>query len=89
MLKVVAIALPEKMIQEVDEMLFEKNFVSRSDFFRHLVRMWFHNSEHVDSKNIADEESKEFAAADEEVDLEFGIPPKVMEEIKEKAKLLN
>lgn len=39
-LKTISVVLPEKMIQEIDEMLLEKNFASRSDFFRHLVRMW-------------------------------------------------
>jgi Arc/MetJ-type ribon-helix-helix transcriptional regulator len=74
------------MIQEIDEMLFENSFASRSDFFRHLVRMWFLDLGQVDSKDAPVEESKEEFA---DVDLEFGIPWEVIKELEEKAKLIN
>lgn len=86
MLKTISIVLSEKMIQEINEALFDTDFSSRSEFFRHLVRMWFHNLEHADLKNVSRKEPKNKAT---EVELEFGIPLGVIEEIKEKAKLLN
>lgn len=79
--KTISLTLPEKMIQQIDEMLLKRDFTSRSDFFRHLVRMWFMNEK--------DEPHEEVEEEPEEIDLEFGIPPEVIEEIKEKAKLIN
>jgi Arc/MetJ-type ribon-helix-helix transcriptional regulator len=85
MLKPIAITLPEKMIEQIDDMLLEKDFASRSDFFRHLIRMWFMNCKSKSCENSGQEEADEA----EDVDYEFGIPPAEIEKIKLKAKLLN
>ncbi|MBN2307070.1 hypothetical protein JXD20_03735 [Candidatus Peregrinibacteria bacterium] len=69
------------MIRKIDEMLLEKGFASRSDFFRHLVRMWF-------TDTINNPPAKNENPPPEEIDLEYGIPLEVIEKIKEKAKLL-
>lgn len=87
MLKAISITLPEKMIQEIDEMLFDKNFASRSDFFRHLVRMWKH--EMISGKSNSDPPAPKGSEEDDvfaNVDCEYGIPPHIIEAIKEKAK---
>ncbi len=86
MLKVISVTLPKQMIREINEMLFDTSFSSRSEFFRHLVRMWFHNLEQAESRNNSHEKSKNNP---KEMDLEYGIPLDVIEEIKAKAKLLN
>lgn len=82
MLKPISITLPEKMIDQIDEMLFEKDFASRSDFFRHLVRMWFVPMQSV----MTGQEEQE---AGDQIDLEYGIPKGVIRKIEEQAKLIN
>ncbi|MFH1410805.1 MAG: ribbon-helix-helix domain-containing protein [Patescibacteria group bacterium] len=95
MLKTISIVLSEKMIREIDEMLLEKNFASRSDFFRHLVRMWQLQPEQKTAKRkLKDDEVKDAVSESSEdefagVDLEFGIPEDVIKKLEEKAKLLN
>ncbi len=71
-------------------MLLEKNFASRSDFFRHLVRMWqLQEGQKNSTKEMGGKLDKspedEFAG----VDLEFGIPMEVIKALEEKAELLN
>ncbi|MFH0838064.1 MAG: ribbon-helix-helix domain-containing protein [Patescibacteria group bacterium] len=92
--KTISITLPGKMIQEIDAMLLEKNFASRSDFFRHLVRMWQLETEQKTAKQEMKDEVKDVISKSSEnefagVDLEFGIPEDVIKKLEEKAKLLN
>ena len=76
------------MIDQIDEMLLSKDFSSRSEFFRHLVRMWFANQEAMAGGQIgrAGQEEKDM---DDLIDLEYGIPKGVIKKIEEQAKLLN
>lgn len=102
MFKAISITVPKNMIQEIDQMLLKSDFGSRSEFFRHLVRMWFYIEGNCSknlklqpelvggSKNNSCEKLEE--SADEKLknaDLEFGIPLDIIEVLKEKAKLLN
>jgi metal-responsive CopG/Arc/MetJ family transcriptional regulator len=84
MLKPISITLPENMIEKIDDTILKDDFSCRSDFFRHLVRMWFLKSEPF-NKAGEDVDQKE----SEEVDYTYGIPPAELEKIKAKAKLLN
>lgn len=88
MLKITTIALPESMIEQIDAMLLEKNFASRSDFIRHLIRMWFLGFFEAGRKE--DSPPDELPENDlEGIDLEFGIPKKVVDLIESKVKNLN
>ena len=70
------------MIDQINEVLLEEDFSSRSEFFRVLIRMWF--------ENMKDRPCEEMKEQSEEVNkYEFGIPPEEMKKIKAKAKLLN
>ena len=94
MRKITTITLPEKMIEQIDEMLLEKDFVSRSDFIRHLARIWFTNQKKFLSHTMQVgevEKEKGGEQADKEVDLEYGIPPDIIKEIEEevRAKIKN
>jgi len=81
MFKIVSLTLPENMIQEIDAVLFEGNFSSRSEFFRVVVRKWLEES--GNGSQMGEEKVVE------ELGYEFGISPKEIEEIKAKAKLQN
>lgn len=62
-------------------MLFEADFVSRSDFIRHLVRMWFVSRSDLESCKAA-----ETGEVKEEIDLEFGIPLHIIKEIEDEVR---
>ena len=84
MRKITTIALPEKMIERIDEILLEKDFTSRSDFIRHLVRLWFldqqNHSGHTCNAGKSKMEKGEHLT-DEQIDLEYGIPLHIIREI--------
>jgi len=85
-LKTISVVLPENMIREVDAMLLKEDFASRSDFFRHLVRMF---QLKVEASRLKEEScgrpDDEFA----DVDLEHGIPPEIIRKLEAKVELLN
>ena len=97
MLKPISITLPEKMIEQIDEMLLSKDFSSRSEFFRYLVRLWFFHQESAEAQGGRTGQGEkgrrgkagEEKDADELIDLEYGIPKGVIKKIEEQAKLLN
>lgn len=78
------------MIQSIDQMLFKSEFASRSDFFRHLVRMWQAENEGKEVTKI--QKAKDLEKPEDEfanVDCEFGIPPAVVQRLQEIAKFKN
>lgn len=84
--KTISITLPEKMICQIDEVLASGDYSSRSDFFRVLIRMWFLPSDQKVSPALREEAPESYQ---EEIDLEYGIPPELVKKFVEKAKLLN
>jgi len=88
MFKIISITLPEKMIRRIDEALIDGEFSSRSDFFRHLINIWFQKSsrEDVEANKSASASSKDEYA---DVDLEYGIPAEIVNKFEEMAKLKN
>lgn len=86
MLKTISIVLPEKLIRQVDANVTQGEFSSRSEFFRVLLLMWFLKSDQELGSHLADASMKN---EPNEVDLEYGIPPELLNKFVEKAKLLN
>lgn len=101
MFKAISITLPEIMIQKLDKMLLNSQFASRSDFFRHLVRLWQFQGDigvvkaspfsvshsGADGEQEASEATEGAENEFANVDCEFGIPAEVVERIIEISKL--
>lgn len=57
MRQVINISLPKQMVAEVNKAVKEEKFASKSEFFRHLIRLWEEEKLH---RNIMESE-KEFS----------------------------
>jgi len=98
MLKVITIALTEKMIRQIDEALISGDFGSRSEFFRIIIRSWFREPDQGARANhsslAAKRDQHNQPDPDDQIDvsevnLEYGVPPELVKKFAEKAKLLN
>lgn len=84
-MKRIALDISEILLSQMDEAVLKEGFQSRSEFLRFLIMI--HTKKSPDGTAGKTEEMPENEFAD--VDLEYGIPPEVIEKIMKKVRASN
>jgi hypothetical protein len=83
-MKKIIFEVSDDMFIAVDKAVIQEGFMSRSEFLRFLIAVYF-KEKNVQAENAGAEKP----ANEEELDLEYGVPANVIRKIEEVAKTMG